>query len=182
MTDNSSPFPADTSDPDGITRYLSHQQFAELLGWHKSTLYHLRAVDGGAWVPDPDVLIDDVAGWSKERIVRWGFSTGVLLEDGSVNPDYERPPGGLPRPDLRTEWRTNTVRYLSQAQCGKTLGISGMAVYFLRRRGEGTWGNFIPAAVVVGTIYGWDKDAVVEFGKRTGRLQPDGSIVDKQAS
>lgn len=151
----------------GPTRYLSHVQLADLVGMNKGSLYQLRRLDGGVWVLDPDVMIGDVAGWSHDRAVQWGKDIGRLLPDGSVNPAPPR------RPDsTRDRWRCHTRRYLSNKECGETLGIGNMSNYFLRRRG-----SFIPAAVVVGKVQGWDENEVLQLGRRTGRLDEEGNIV-----
>jgi hypothetical protein len=183
---------APNPEEEGITRYLTTLDFAARMGWHKSTFYHLRTLDNGIWVPDPDVRIDKIVGWSEHRIISYGIDIGRLAMDRTINTDSKRPPGGMPGfvvdgkvlgpgVDPPTRWRFRTRNYLSQAKCGERLGTkdSGMAVYFLRRRGPGKWGNFIKPAVVVGDIYGWDEADVVQYGQRTGRLDRNGKVIPK---
>lgn len=150
------------TDERGVLLYVDQTVFAEVVGTLPPYLRRLRA-DGR--LIEPDVKVGRVWGWGIGRVAMWGIEYGYLAPDLSQVPTRkgrtEMVASGALDLDSRPHWRREVVAYLTQAEAGKVLGITGDSIYQARTRDTGP-----TEAIRIGALCGWSLEKLRVYNAR----------------
>jgi len=128
----------------------------------------IQRLTSGGRLEHVDDLVDVIAGWSHDRIVRYGIEIGRLAEDGSplMGGAYGRP-GGRVAVKRQRSWYRKPRLLLTQAGIADVLKVGKNVIMNAHSRGM-----IVDPVVEIGhRRFGWSPEDVIPWARQSGYLR-----------